>query len=279
MGLGSVDGILVFDPTSSDLDENDNIGAYIRGKSGNVITSTTDGARECLNVSICNIDEALNVDVDLDGIYEVTNNPDPDNVGIIAHTRSGSPGDLEQVERTTADKPGEDAIDPTTVKGLDVNSFMHSYDSNDDQWNRFVALSDDDSDNSSSSLKMGSRAFDGALTAVSATGDRADMLSDMYRRVYVNNGANIDILSSAPALVKSLAAVKSVAAPLAGRRHILIQNLSTRPIYVGDSAVSVSTGTFVGKHKHFEADYGENIDLWILGTDASDQDVRVLESA
>lgn len=51
-----------------------------------------------------------------DGVYDVTNNTKPGNVGVIAHTRSGSPGDATQTERiTSVTHVG------TNVKALDVS--------------------------------------------------------------------------------------------------------------------------------------------------------------
>lgn len=51
--------------------------------------------------------------INLDGIYDVSNNTEPSNVGIVAHTRAASPGDAQQVIRLTG-------IDSGTVNSLDV---------------------------------------------------------------------------------------------------------------------------------------------------------------
>jgi len=48
-----------------------------------------------------------------DGVYNVTNNSNPGNVGLIAHTRAATPADTDQVIRLTA-------ISNSTVHALDV---------------------------------------------------------------------------------------------------------------------------------------------------------------
>jgi hypothetical protein len=143
---------LVFDPTDANtLASSSNVGAYVRaGNDGDLIasqlisgeewlntaaalhdgagtalTSTLVGSDQALDVNIVN---SLTVDVDLDGIYNVSTNADPDNVGIIAHTRAASLTDTQQVERTTADNPDTDSIAPANVVGLDVNAFMLGFD-------------------------------------------------------------------------------------------------------------------------------------------------------
>jgi len=54
----------------------------------------------------------VQVDVDIDGYYDAANNPDPDNIGIIGHTRSSSTDETKQKERITA-KRG--TVDTDTV--------------------------------------------------------------------------------------------------------------------------------------------------------------------
>lgn len=54
------------------------------------------------------------LDVQLDGIYDVIDNPDPDNVGVIAHNRNAIPTDLDQVNRVTSVTNGN-------VHALDVS--------------------------------------------------------------------------------------------------------------------------------------------------------------
>ena len=52
----------------------------------------------------------------VDGVYDATDNTDPSNVGLLAHSRSASPADTQQTERLTSI---EDA--GGTVRALDVS--------------------------------------------------------------------------------------------------------------------------------------------------------------
>jgi hypothetical protein len=98
--------------------------------SGNPITSTG-GA---LDVNIAN--GTFNINTDIDGIYAALTNADPDNVGLIAHTRSVNPGDVEQIQRSTASTADQDGVSPTQVHGLDVNAFGMVY--NGTTWDRLL---------------------------------------------------------------------------------------------------------------------------------------------
>jgi hypothetical protein len=66
------------------------------------------------------VDAAVSVtgiSVDLKGVYDAVTNPTPDNVGIIAHSRSVSPGDAQQTQRLSSKQGTVD----TDVRALDVS--------------------------------------------------------------------------------------------------------------------------------------------------------------
>lgn len=50
----------------------------------------------------------------VDGVYHATNNTDPSNAGVIAHTRGATPADADQIKRVTA-------ISNSTVHALDIS--------------------------------------------------------------------------------------------------------------------------------------------------------------
>jgi hypothetical protein len=54
--------------------------------------------------------------VSVDGLYHATNNSDPSNAGLIAHTRAASPADSDQIKRLTAITNG-------SVHALDISLF------------------------------------------------------------------------------------------------------------------------------------------------------------
>src|SRR3972149_474283 len=114
---------LVFDVTDADTRlASANVGAWVRaGDDGTMITHTTVGAKEALDVYIAN---GVNVEVDIDGIYDAGTNADPDNVGAIFHTRAATPGDSNQTFRSTGAKPNADSLDEETIWALDTNSFL-----------------------------------------------------------------------------------------------------------------------------------------------------------
>ena len=65
------------------------------------------------------VDAVVNVgdvNVNVDGIYDAGNNPDPANVGVIGHERTATPGDSDQTNRITSVTYGEGGV----VHALDV---------------------------------------------------------------------------------------------------------------------------------------------------------------
>lgn len=139
-----------------------------------------------------------------------------------------------------------------------------------------VPTADDDVD-AGNPLKVGSRAVSGLLTAVSASGDRADLLSDLYRRVWMNSSRNIAIKNSAETVGTTAAQV--LATPLAGRREVTIQNLSNNTLYIGSSAaVTSANGLEIPKNASATFELGEDIDIYMIA-DSAGSDVRFFESA
>lgn len=140
-----------------------------------------------------------------------------------------------------------------------------------------ASLVADDAVDSENPLKVGSRAVDGLLAAVSSSGDKANVISDMYRRVYVNDAPNVGFKTSAASVTNTAAEIAS--SPLLGRKRIMIQNLGNRAIYIGfNNTVSVSNGLRVSAGAFLEMPFGEDLDIWAI-TDSGTQDIRVVEIA
>ena len=256
---------------------------------GNPISSTGGS----LNVNLTN---SPIFDVNLDGVYS-GGNTDPDNTGLIAHVRAAAPADAEQTYRSTGASPSADDVDPANVHALDVNSFGMAWDGS--AWDRITSsggaldfnfasqdadiqvqadlndlLADDEVD-AGGSLKIGFRADD-VLTAVSADGDRVDGVADLYRRQWVNNGADISMTHAAVAVDDTAGGTQLKATALACRRNLLIQNLDSKPIYIGLTGVTSANGIRVGGKQSMMLDVGPHIDVYALG-DAGVADVRVME--
>jgi len=126
-------------------------------------------------------------------------------------------------------------------------------------------------------IAVGGRGVSGALTALSATGDKFDLLGDLYRRVWVNDSANIAILNSAATVTGTAAQV--LASPLAGRRFVTIQNEGSQDVYLGSSAgVTSANGIKLTKANSATYEWGPDIDIYMISATGS-QSVRFLESA
>lgn len=341
MGLSK--DTLVFDTTSaSTIADSDQVGAFLFGAGGNLVTSTTVGSDEALDVNIVQAtglgiyaeDSAASSGEDGQSILAVrqdslasSTSADGDygwfkqnakgelyikatdsdallatidaDTGNIAGDTSTIAGDTTSIDSIlTALSKAEDAAHGSGDQGIqflavrnDVEGSLVDTDGDYaplqvDSSGRLRVIGDldvvgnvaDDAADSGNPLKVGSRGVSGALTALSATNDRADLLSDLYRRVWMNNSPNIASKLSAPAITTS--AVEIASTPQAGRTRILVQNLSNLDLFVGpDNTVTVATGIRIGKGATMELPYGPDLNLWGIGDTGFVADVRVLEVA
>lgn len=80
------------------------IGVEIDDQYGNAIDSVRDsnGLNRLAVDGQFHAEVDVQVDVDVDGFYDATTNPDPDNIGLIGHTRSNPTNQTHQVQRITA---------------------------------------------------------------------------------------------------------------------------------------------------------------------------------
>jgi len=272
---------LIFD--TSDPATSDNVGSYLRSSDGTLITHTTVGGDEALDVNIVN---AITVDVDLDGVFS-GGNADPDNVGLISHVRAAAPADADQTVRTTAGNPA-DAIVNANIFGIDVNSMLHGF--NGATYDRLTTSSGaldmniqsqdsplevvgniaDDIADAGNPIKVGLKTFDAILTEVSTVGDRADMIGDMYRRLYVNDSANIAYQPAQFTTDISATVVQLDTVPLSGRKKIRIQNFCNKDVFLvedaGDTvAASRLKGERIARGASYTESVGEHVPLFVVG--------------
>ena len=264
---------------------------------GNPITST--GGALDINVK----SGALTVDIN--GIYNVGTNPTPDNVGIIGSSRAVA-GLANQTLQFTGGGVGSDAIDPANIVAQDANAFGMMWDSIAGKWQRIpgtlaggqlVKISNtslsvtqgttpwqvsgdvaDDAADAGDPVKVGSRSEWGALGALSNDGDRADLVSDKYRRLYINSGSNVAVRNLNVTVGAVELELKSGATALEGRRLLMIQNLSNKEIYVGKTGVLATTGLVLAARATISLDVGQDVAVFALGS-GTNQDVRVFELA
>lgn len=148
-------------------------------------------------------------------------------------------------------------------------------------WANAVVAGDvaDDAVDSGNPIKVGTRAVSGVLTAVSATGDRANMISDLYRRTYVNPSANIGGSNAAIPITTTAGGTVLFATPLDGRRFGKVQNLGSKAIYVGFGTVTAANGLRIaaGATELLE-DFGPDL-IYKAIAESGTQDVRVQQVA
>lgn len=126
-------------------------------------------------------------------------------------------------------------------------------------------------------LKVGSHAYDQAspLAAVDA-GDKANLASDLYRRVFINDAPAIAVATATVTVGATEVAVP--ATNLAGRTRMIIQNTSNNPVYVGATGLSTSDGIQIAKGATLTLEIGEAIDLFAIAGSAGNV-IRVMELA
>lgn len=269
---------LIFD--TSDVSESDQIGSFLIGAGGNVLTETNVGSDYGLDVNLINasiVVSASALDIrDLD--YSKDN--------LVIKNSSGTELAIDGSGYLTVNVNGTVAVSATN---LDIRDLTHVSDSikvgdgvdfiavnGDGSINvNFAGVADDAAD-SGNPVKVGSRAINGALSAISASNDRADAISDMYRRIYVNNAPNINIAHNAVSVANTATQIASTA--LLGRVRILIQNLGAQDVFVGGAGVSISNGLRVAKGATLELPFGEDIAIYGITASAT-SDVRYFEVA
>ena len=281
---------LCFDPAAPD--DGDNLGAYLRSSDGTLLTHSSVNGCEALDVNICN---DLDIDVKLDGVYDGVSNTDPDNAGLIAHQRAAAPGDAEQTFRSTGAHPDSDDVAPADVHAVDVNSFLMAYDGT--NWDRLTltdgnlnvnivqdpaaclrveGCTDDDDADDDKPIKIGFKAM--ATLDTVDDGDRANGISDIYRRQYVNTGANVAIANAAVAVDDTAGGTQLSASPIASRRNMIIQNRGNKSVYLGGAGVTIANGIELPACAIAQLDIGPNIDIRaIKDTPGGDSDVRIME--
>lgn len=239
---------LVFDPTNPT--EGSNVGAYLRDAAGNLLTSTLSGGKQALDVNI--------VSASGEAIY--------------AESSASAGGDLGQSvflikETTLASHAGVVDGDYEWFKSNDRGAL----------WVVPVGTVADGVADTENPVKIGHKAVSGALTAAT-NGNRVNGISDLYRRLYINDSPNIGAAAVAIS-VDNTAAVALPTTALAGRRRIMIQNQGPHPIAVGTTGVTFATGTIISNNGTMTLEVGENIPLLARSNSAAASDVRVFELA
>lgn len=303
---------LIFDP--SDADNSPNLGAYLRSSDGTLITHTTEGSNERLDVSA----DLVLSDAETIGIYiedaasaggengqyilgvrrDADTSPvsaDGDFHGLVfddggrlkvATLVEVQPSDAEYAQ-DAASSAGDTLISVGAVREDSLTedtsadgdySFLKV--NNLGQLYTVTSLSSavaDDDASTENPILSGGVSYDqsAALSALSAAGDKGHNLIDLYRRQVVSVAPNVGGLNAA--VTVGTTAVQLDATAQAGRQFATIQNNGDKPIFIGfANTVTTSNGIEISKGGSWDFNVGEAIELWAISASAA-QDVRVIQ--
>lgn len=293
--------------------DSDNVGAFLRaGSDGDLISSTLIGGKEALDVNIVGgadsgifAEDSAHVSGHngqfVMGVRNDANATLTSTDGDYSPLATDLAGRLKVVANVTSNTEyAEDSAHTTGAIGNFVlavrNDVQGSLAGTDgdyapiqvDALGRVRTITDldlsgdlvgDDDVDSEDPLKVGSRSVAGPLAALSAAGDKANVISDLYRRVYTLDTANIALVSTQQN-VDNVGEVELAATALAGRRKLFIQNLAVnRDIYIGATGVTTADGFQIRRGSTWEFAIGQNVNFFAIGVDATVADVRLLELA
>jgi hypothetical protein len=219
---------------------------------GNKISSTGGS----LNVNMTN---SPTITVNMDGVYS-GGNTDPDNAGLIAHTRAVAPGDAEQLARTTSALAGLDGVAANTFHGLDTNSAI-------------VALN---AGGTLDSIKSTTNALWVNIqnSSIAVTQSTSPWV--------VSDAALADTAAGLVATAETGAAINvsknAVAAPLASRKYLWIYNNDNQKMFIGGAGVSVTSGFPISPGSYMELRAGAAVDVEFVSAKAAHL-IRTLELA
>lgn len=138
----------------------------------------------------------------------------------------------------------------------------------------------DSAADSGNPVKIGGRALSGALVSTGmADNDRADFVTDLFRRAWVNTSANVGGSNAAVSVDTTAGGVALFASPLAGRRKVQVQNLGSKAVFIGFGTVTAANGMRIaGGATQTLEDFGPDLALKAIA-ETGTQDVRVLQIA
>jgi hypothetical protein len=301
---------LVFD-TSVSLDENDNLGAFLRGADGTLITHTNEGGKDALDVHISNASIVVTAtDLDIRDLAFATDKVDASGsvVALDAPTLAALESITVQNGAGAAAVNIQDGGNSITVDAvdLDIRDLSHTQDSvKIGDGTDFLAINADGSINVNADISVvnGAEKAEDAASAngdigqyvlqvrqdtlavsTSADGDYQSFKGDNKGALWVHptitptpDAPNTALL--AQAVVVSDTAVALPTSALAARKKLLIQNLSNKAIEIGDSSVTFGAGVRIAAGGNYELEVGPGLPVYAIAAAAGSNDVRVLEVA
>ena len=242
---------LVFDATDADtIAASANVGAYLRSADGTLITHTTVGGKEALDVRVA---EGINVEVDLDAADDSVESWTNDGSGNPIGSTGGYLHVLAQQDTSPwviGDGGASLTVDATQLDIDDLNA------------------TDD---------AVQAWAFDGTGNAITSTTGYLDV-NIAAGSVTVSDAAlaNSAIKTVAETVGTSAALIIDGADELSGRKYVYLYNNDNRYTYLGASGVTTSNGFPLPPGAIIDVRIGDAVDLYMIA-DAAGQNIRTMQ--
>jgi hypothetical protein len=250
---------LVFDTTAT-LSNNDNVGAYLRSADGTLLTHSTIGGKQRLDVNLATeyLEDA-------------------------AHT-TGDRGQFMLAVRRDADTTMVDADGDYAPLQVDENGRLKVV-ADIEVVNGFEKLEDAAHADGDVGAYVLSVRQDVLAGSTNTNGDYQSFKTDSVGSLWVrlSEGVALDSPNSAfnteaVAVDATAGGTQLLAAPLSERKKLLIQNLSNKPIYIIESGQTAADGIRIAASGNWEIEAGPGIDLYAI-TESGTADVRLFELA
>lgn len=254
--MGLTKDKLIYDP--ADVGDSDEVGSWTKsGDDGTPISATGSS----LDVNVTN---SISTTVSLDSEYAEDSAHGSGDIGqFVMAVRNDTQGSLVGSDGDYAPLQVDSAGRLRVISDIDLTGDL---------------VGDDEAD-SEDPLKIGYRSTNAALAALSGAGDKANAISDLYRRLLINDSPNISVLATKVTVGTSAVALPATA--LAGRRDIIIKNASNNAVFLGGAAVTASgatEGVKLEKGGSVSMRLGEFAILYAIAGSAGN-DIEVMELA
>lgn len=255
---------LVFDATDADtIAASANVGAYLRSADGTLITHTTVGGKEALDVRVA---EGINVEVDLSAA--------DDSVASWTNDGSGNPIGSTGGALHISDAGGSITVDGTVAVTQSTSPWVVG----DGGGSLTVDATDlDIRDLTAASDSVAAWLNDGSGNAISSTGGSLDV-NVTNASFTVSDAALADtaMKTVAETVGTSAAQIVDGADELANRKYLYLYNNGNKNAYVGPTGVTTSSGFPLFPGSILEARIGAAVDVYMIA-DAAGQNIRTMQ--
>ena len=273
---------LIFDP--AELASSDDVGAYLRSSDGTLLTHTDVGGKKSLDVNVANTVAVSATNLDIRDLVFASDKVDVSgsSVELGATTLAALENISAIVTATDLDIRNLDySQDNVAIKGSTGNQLVVNADGSINA-NVDVSVSngsDKAEDAAHVSGDIGTYILsvreDVLSASTSASGDYQSLKTDKLGRAYINDSNQSAAFS---AVVVAATATDLVPTDLVNRKSILIQNIGTKNIFIGNSGVTVSNGIRLSSGSSAEFAITDNVNVYAIAQTGTSE-VRVMELA